>query len=43
MFIIRKQMENIFVVISTFLVITASVDHPWERAIGGNKVPYYVK
>ncbi|XP_074663011.1 dystrophin-like isoform X2 [Tubulanus polymorphus] len=23
-------------------LLSASVDHPWERAIAGNKVPYYI-
>lgn len=23
--------------------ISASVDTPWERAVAGNKVPYYIK
>ena len=25
------------------MFITASVEHPWERAISSNKVPYYIK
>jgi dystrophin len=23
--------------------LSASVEHPWERAITANKVPYYIK
>jgi len=26
-----------------WLDVVASVEHPWERAVAGNKVPYYIK
>ena len=28
---------------STMAFLSSSVDHPWERAVAANNVPYYIK
>lgn len=43
MFVCMTVCVQLFIYLFVCLLLTASVQGPWERAISPNKVPYYIK